>query len=131
MKTTPAATNTAGAVPATGVDLTGLLRFDFVEIDGDHEQFIEVNAGGYFLAAQVEARIALAAAPSAAALAKPDTRQAIHAAIGKLIESVSNLPHLFPDGCKEPGALLRQSEVMGVLLDASRALRSNQEKGGA
>lgn len=48
----------AGSPPAPGVDLVGLARFNFVDIDGDSEQFIEVSAGGYFLAHQVEARCA-------------------------------------------------------------------------
>ncbi|WP_292041536.1 hypothetical protein [Massilia sp. UBA6681] len=41
--------------------------------------------------------------------------------IGKLMDQISQLPHLFPDGCQEPGALLRQSDVQRVLVNASKA----------
>lgn len=40
--------------------------------------------------------------------------------LGKLMDEMSQLPHLFPDGCQEPGALLRQSDVQRVLVDASK-----------
>lgn len=51
----------AGAPPAPGVDLAGLVRFDFSDLDGENEQFGEVAGGAYFLAHQVEARCAGAA----------------------------------------------------------------------
>lgn len=51
----------AGSPPAPGVDLSGLLRFDFSDLDGENEQFGEITNGAYFLAHQVEARCASAA----------------------------------------------------------------------
>ena len=55
----------AGAPPAPGVDLAGLVRFDFSDLDGENEQFGEVAGGAYFLAHEVEARCT-SAAPVAA-----------------------------------------------------------------
>jgi len=46
----------AGAPPAPGVDLAGLVRFDFSDLDGENEQFGAVAGGAYFLAHEVEAR---------------------------------------------------------------------------
>lgn len=48
----------AGAPPAPGVDLAGLVRFDFSDLDSENEQFGEVAGGAYFLAHEVEARCA-------------------------------------------------------------------------
>ena len=57
----------AGAPPAPGVDLAGLVRFDFSDLDGENEQFGEVAGGAYFLAHEVEARCAGAAPVTAQA----------------------------------------------------------------
>jgi len=57
----------AGSPPAPGVDLSGLLRFDFSDLDGENEQFGEITNGAYFLAHQVEARCASAALVAAQA----------------------------------------------------------------
>ena len=53
----------AGSAPAPGVDLAGLVRFGFCDINDD--EFLERPDGAYFLAHEVEARCA-SAAPVAA-----------------------------------------------------------------
>lgn len=58
---------------------------------------------------------------AAAIRALPVSGHAGQPLIGKLMDEISQLPHLFPDGCKEPGALLRQSDVQRVLVAASKA----------
>jgi hypothetical protein len=40
--------------------------------------------------------------------------------IGKLMDEFSALPMLFPDGCQEPGALVRHSDVFNMLVAASK-----------
>lgn len=52
-----------GSAPAPGVDLAGLVRFGFCDINDD--EFLERPDGAYFLAHEVEARCA-SAAPVAA-----------------------------------------------------------------
>ncbi|MBD8627692.1 hypothetical protein IFT64_12170 [Oxalobacteraceae sp. CFBP 8753] len=49
----------AGSAPAPGVDLAGLVRFGFCDINDD--EFLERPDGAYFLAHEVEARCASAA----------------------------------------------------------------------
>ncbi len=51
----------AGSPPAPGVDLSGLMRFDFVDLGGEDEQFVAVDVGGYLLAHEVEARVSTSA----------------------------------------------------------------------
>ena len=53
----------AGSPPAPGVDLSGLMRFGFCDINDD--EFLERPDGAYFLAHEVEARVSstLAAKP--------------------------------------------------------------------
>lgn len=41
--------------------------------------------------------------------------------IGKLMDAFSALPALFPDGCQEPGALVRQGDVFKLLAAAGKA----------
>jgi len=67
----------AGAPPSPGVDLAGLVRFDFSDLDGENEQFGEVARGAYFLAHQVEARCAGATpvAAQAGQVAVPEDRE--------------------------------------------------------
>ena len=48
----------AGSAPAPGVDLAGLVRFGFCDINDD--EFLERPDGAYFLAHEVEARCASA-----------------------------------------------------------------------
>ena len=84
----------AGVPPAPGVDLAGLVRFDFSDLDGENEQFGEVAGGAYFLAHEVEARCA-SAAPVAAqadqvAAPKDDLQQVIAFLMGDAeLEGVS------------------------------------------
>ena len=60
----------AGSPPAPGVDLSGLMRFGFCDINDD--EFIERPDGDYFLVPQVEARCADAAPVAAPAGQVPD-----------------------------------------------------------
>jgi len=62
----------AGSAPAPGVDLAGLVRFGFCDINDD--EFLERPDGAYFLAHEVEARCASAApvAAQAGQVAVPD-----------------------------------------------------------
>lgn len=62
----------AGSAPAPGVDLAGLVRFGFCDINDD--EFLERPDGAYFLAHEVEARCASAALVAAPAgqVAVPD-----------------------------------------------------------
>ena len=50
----------AGAPPAPGIDLSGLVRYDFVGLDGESEQFVQVDTAGYYIAHEVEALVARA-----------------------------------------------------------------------
>jgi len=82
----------AGSAPAPGVDLAGLVRFGFCDINDD--EFLERPDGAYFLAHEVEARCA-SAAPVAAqagqvAAPKDDLQQVIAFLMGDAeLEGVS------------------------------------------
>lgn len=75
-----------------------------------------------------------AAAPSAPAVAQQAPAAALF--IGKVMEKFSALPALFPDGCQEPGALLRHSDVLRILVEASKeaaqaSTPAERQEGGA
>ena len=125
----------AGSPPAPGVDLAGLVRFDFSDLDGENEQFGEVADGAYFLAHQVEARCASAAPVAAQAGQVAVPLPAGQPMIGKLLDQFSELPVLW--GLNEPGALVRHSDVFKMLVAAGKAAQvqastsGERQEGGA